>query len=547
MKKRTRSLIAVILTMALVLAIGIPGLAAGIGIFPNDDNRYTIQPVKHYDTYTVLGDSITAGVNCQDYYRYYNADGTYVSSGSVDYDLIAKAAWWDRGDSRRVEGTYPALVEDMVTANKVNHFSRIGYRTDELRILLDDNYYGDELTPTLLEFLGETYSVDINGWIENRTAFQQAVADADLLTLDIGSNDVLMTVWFKAIGMLYGENASLGTIANVMGQVAQSAQDPTNMMSAVLQLMNSAVGATKTLAELAQAMLEAEIDFRTNFKAITDRIYELNPDVDLVVVGVYNGAKEIRVSKDIDLQAGKLGDAAFMAINNYIANLCPNHTKYKYVDVWNITLSGAPSLLDMIGDLSLVGTLMTVDHPNETGHAEIAKEIRAVLPKVDSKTEVTPKTTKEDTKAVEAKAEDTKAAKAEEPAKRWVKQADDGNWYCYLGDEIERSYTGIAQNEYGWWRIVNGKVDFKANSIYQNEFGWWKCTNGKVTFNENGIYQNRYGWWKCTNSKVTFQETGIFQNKYGKWYCKNSKVDFKKFGKVTYDGKTYTVVGGKAF
>ena len=127
----------------------------------------------------------------------------------------------------------------------------------------------------------------------------------------------------------------------------------------------------------------------------------------------------------------------------------------------------------MIGDLSLIGALMTVDHPNETGHAEIAKEIRAVLPK------------------------------AAEPAKRWVKQAEDGNWYCYLGDEIDRSYTGIAQNQ--------------------------------------------YGWWKCTNGKVTFRETGIFQNKYGKWYCKNSKVDFKKFGKVTYDGKTYTVVGGKAF
>ena len=66
MKKRTRSLIALVLTLALVIAIGIPGIAAGIGIFPADDNRYTIQPVKHYDTYTVFGDSITAGVNCND-------------------------------------------------------------------------------------------------------------------------------------------------------------------------------------------------------------------------------------------------------------------------------------------------------------------------------------------------------------------------------------------------------------------------------------------------------------------------------------------------
>lgn len=557
--KKTRSIIAVLLTLAIVLAVGIPGIAAGIGFFPGDDNRYTIQPVKHYDTYTVYGDSITAGVNCEDYYRYYNEDGTYESSGSYSSSKAAAAASWDRGDNRRVDGTYPALVEDMVTAKTVNHYSRIGYRSDELRIMLDDNYYGDDLTPTLLEFLGETYSVSIDDWLLNRPGFQQAAVDADLITLGIGSNDILMTVWFKAIGMLYGENASLGTITSGLGKIAQSAQNPTEMATTVLGMLNSMYGTTKTVAELAQAMLEAEIDFRTNFKAITDKIYELNPDVDLVVVGIYNGAKEIKVSSDIGLQVGKLGDAAFIAINNYIANLCPNRTKYTYVDVWNITLGEAPSLLDMIQNIGLIGTLMTVDHPTETGHAEIAKEIRAALPKEDSETEVTPKETKAteteatevkatETKAAETKATETKAAaaKADEKATRWVKKnpADD-KWYCYMGDDIEWSYTGIAQNEYGWWRIVNGAVDFTANSIYQNEYGWWKCTNGKVTFDENEIYQNQYGWWKCTNSKVTFQETGIFKNKYGKWYCKDSKVDFSKNGKVTFGGKTYTVKNGK--
>ena len=55
----------------------------------------------------------------------------------------------------------------------------------------------------------------------------------------------------------------------------------------------------------------------------------------------------------------------------------------------------------------------------------------------------------------------------------------------------------------------------------------------------------RLGWWKTTNGKVTFKETGIFQNENGKWYVRNSQVDFTKFGRVKYDGKTYTVMGGK--
>lgn len=472
MKKRCRSLLALLLTLAMVFAIGIPGIAAGIGMFPGDDNRYTIQPVKHYDTYTYLGDSIAAGVNLDDYYHYYNEDGSYDTTSTRDPAKTYVA--WDRGDARRVEKSYPALVEDMVTADTTNHFSRIGYRSDELRIMLDDNFYGDDLTPTLLEFLGETYSVSIDDWIKHRPEFQQAVVDADLITLGIGSNDILMTVWFKAIGLLYGENASLGTIAGAIGSIAQGAQNPSDMFSGMLQMLNSLYGTSKTLTELANAMLEAEVDFRVNFKAITDKIHALNPNADLVVIGLYNGAKEICVSSDIGLQVGKLGDAAFLAINNYMANLCPNRKYYKYVDVWNITLGAAPSLLDMIRNVGLIGTLMTVDHPSDTGHAEIAAEIRAVLPKVNEQTETTPKP---------------------DTTRRIKKNPEDGKWYCYVGDTIDTTFNGLAKNEYGWW----------------------KCTNGVVTFNEKGLFSNENGTWYVKKSKVDFLFTGKVKQD-GKYY-----------------------------
>lgn len=593
MKKTSRKLVALLLTLAMILAIGIPGLAAGIGFFPSDDARYNIQPCKHYDTYTVYGDSITAGVNTQDYYHYYNADGTYTASSSIDWGRIAAADHWDNGDERRVEGTYPALVEDYITADKVNHLSHIGYRTDELRILLDDSYYGDDLTPTLLNFLGATYGINLDGWMKNRTRYQQAAVDADIITMGIGSNDVLMTIWFNAIGLLYGENASLGTITNGINQIAQSSnsQNATDLLSAVLSMLNGLYGTTKTLAELANALLEAEVDFRTNFKAITDKIYELNPDVDLYVIGVYNGAKEIKVSSDIGLQVGKLGDAAFLAINNYMANLCPNRNKYHYVDVWNITLGEAPSLLGIIQNVSLINSLMTVDHPTEVGHAEIAKEIRAQLPKVDEKTETTPKTTKsaETTKATTTTktttttkaGQTTKAAattkasgstKTAETSKteptRWVKKNPaDGKWYCYKGDDIEYTYTGIAKNENGWWRIVDGEVDFNAKGIFKNEYGWWYVEGGKVQFDHTGIDQNQYGWWRVKNGKVDFDANGVYKNQNGwwyveggrvdfgftgiasnengSWYIKNGKVDFSKNGKVKFQGKTYTIKNGK--
>ena len=171
-----------------------------------------------------------------------------------------------------------------------------------------------------------------------------------------------------------------------------------------------------------------------------------------------------------------------------------------------------------------------------------------------------------------------------------IVKGTDGKWAKYVNGKVDTSYTGIAKNQYGWWRVKDGYVDFNANGIYKNEYGWWKTTNGKVTFNEtgifkneygwwrvenskvdfsaNGIYKNQYGWWKTTNGKVTFKENGVFKNeygwwkvenskvnfnftgiasnKYGKWYVKNGKVDFTKNGRVTYNSKTYTITNGKA-
>lgn len=118
-------------------------------------------------------------------------------------------------------------------------------------------------------------------------------------------------------------------------------------------------------------------------------------------------------------------------------------------------------------------------------------------------------------------------------------------WWKTTNGKVTFKETGIFKNEYGWWRVVNSKVDFNANGIYKNDYGWWKTTNGKVTFKENGVFKNDYGWWKVKNSKVDFNFTGIASNKYGSWYVKNGKVDFSKNGKVQYNGKTYSVKNGK--
>ena len=119
-------------------------------------------------------------------------------------------------------------------------------------------------------------------------------------------------------------------------------------------------------------------------------------------------------------------------------------------------------------------------------------------------------------------------------------------WWRVENGKVNFKATGVYQNDYGWWRVETGKVNFKANKIYQNSYGWWKTTDGKVTFNENGVFQNDFGWWKVKDSKVDFSFTGIASNSYGDWYLEDGKVRFDKSGSVKYNGKNYIIENGKA-
>ena len=119
-------------------------------------------------------------------------------------------------------------------------------------------------------------------------------------------------------------------------------------------------------------------------------------------------------------------------------------------------------------------------------------------------------------------------------------------WWRVENGKVNFKSTGVYQNDYGWWRVETGKVNFKANKIYQNAYGWWKTTDGKVTFNENGVFQNDFGWWKVKDSKVDFSFTGIASNSYGDWYLEDGKVRFDKSGSVKYNGKNYIIENGKA-
>ena len=85
----------------------------------------------------------------------------------------------------------------------------------------------------------------------------------------------------------------------------------------------------------------------------------------------------------------------------------------------------------------------------------------------------------------------------------------------------------------------------KGVKVTQVDGIWVATRNGFIDTSYTGVAQNGFGWWKVTKGYVDFDYTGIAQNQYGSWYVKDGKVDFTYTGSYEFAGTTFNVVTGE--
>ena len=528
--KRTRKVLALLLALVMAMsAICISAFAAH---------------KKQYQSYTFFGDSVTTGFGIDSYF------------------VVAKEQASGTAEGARVPGAYPDLVAKGVGIDEDNpnyyNEAHSGWRTSELRETLDPSYNNDDGAAAKALSKGMAGDKALADPQDPRLQerMRERLAKSDLVTIDLGSNDIQLPIIMALYAAIYPQYASYFGQPEYKDWVIEDMLKKYGSENDLIVKLTEAVakihGIEYALEIVSKAALSGLYKFHTNYPAIIKMIHEIAPNADIYVIGLYNPLSDTAISDQIPIKIGKALDPVMMSLNLYLAQLNPAKKYYTYVDAFNTSVIGTITLTSLVGkDMNLAGMgdyTMNI-HPNEKGHAYIADQVLKAIPDVEDPAPAE-EPAQQDPAQEPAQDQPQPATPAkEEPADKdllnGVCQGPDGKWAMYVDGVVDTGYTGIAQNKYGWWRIENGYVNFNAQSIYQNEYGWWKCTDGKVTFKEQEIYQNQYGWWKCTDSEVTFKETGIFKNKYGKWYCKNSKVDFNKNGKVKYNGKTYTVKNGK--
>lgn len=323
--KATKKTLALILALVIAFSLCAPAFAAGA------DNHY------RYAKYVALGDSIPAG------YGPYNTE-------ILGY--------------QRVDVSYPAILADTL-GSELEPLAYSAFRTQEMRYMLEDDYAGDEYM-----FKLNNLSDDPEYLAAMKRETQKQVAEADLITLQLGSNDIMTHALLEMKDLLpqSAQTEADEMIENscCLAEAFSKIYELADTLGLVGDLVNAAV----------TGMYYGYTEYLKNIPLIVEDIYALNPDVTLVMVGMYNPVPHMKLTNVSVLEIGRVADVLSLLINTYLSKTCKYADDYIFVDIPNVETFPVPPFLTP----EFMDDVITCVHPTIDSHKYIAQQILKALP-----------------------------------------------------------------------------------------------------------------------------------------------------------------------
>jgi len=288
---------------------------------------------EQYD-YVALGDSIAAG---------YGLEGFGAVAGESG-ELVFTVP----------DGCFPSIIA-----------GELGYKLANLAVSGDD-------TAALLERMEtEQYS--------------RSVKAAELITLTIGSNDILVPVMEKLAEkyMPVIMERLLQTEADEKTEQEIQSADSVQQLFEVIQGLNDYLCSD----EMAQ-VLDAQVEqFKVNWNTIIDTLRAWNPDAVLIVTNYYNPYAMMNLNIGyigLNLNIGNMAQRYLDQMNAYITENERNGELYTVADVTetstNVKLDMAALSGAMFGaEVDLTNAINLDPHPDAAGHVYFAEQIKAAL------------------------------------------------------------------------------------------------------------------------------------------------------------------------
>ena len=329
MKKLFKSSIAVLLLLTLLSGLSVSMAAT------------TEKKHLDYKSYVLLGDSVASGWS----------------------DIEHRNSTFNR-----VEGSYGALLADDLGVDVYHPMACIGFRTNDLRYIFEDDY--DYESDRFLFYSISKEEVD-----SRIPGIRKAVSEADLITLNVGCNDLGSYVGWHVIEqmeLLVADNEEFFTKAREILEKNGTASDT---VDSLIDIASLAGCLPEVIKAIPVAIKEGFDSFFSNWTILVEDIRALNPDAILVAIGMFDNslqdetmsAKTIDESADsFDLEAAKAKLSIGQMIVDYANKpMRDNAEKYGYIFI------------------NPVGTLCEKQHPSYAGHRHIADLILEALPSAD--------------------------------------------------------------------------------------------------------------------------------------------------------------------
>lgn len=262
-----------------------------------------------------------------------------------------------------IKNTYGDLVAEYYDIPNGFFAARSGWRTHEALIALDDSYNGDNYST---EWLKPWSGFSLKQVQNERTNYQTNIQKADLITINLGNNNLIGTLNYTV-----GKVFKLSTAGTPCEKAALEAIEHARTLTPFegFQYMLDAaelMGKAKILVEeVLKDYPQAVADFKRTWDVLIARIRELNPTADILAIGMYNALGNV-----IDGFVDGLGtpfklatDPLIADINSYMRCGSRYADEYVYVDVTGVDLTGSPE----------------GSHLGKVGHEYYAKQIENAI------------------------------------------------------------------------------------------------------------------------------------------------------------------------
>ena len=331
MKRKNRRRIAGLLVLVMITALlCIPSQAA------SSVNAYG------FDRYVAMGDSISHGLT-----EKYHSGPDFGCYATGYASLLAGRLGLTEGVPTVTQPGYNCDPE-FYTADRDGDYSYSPWaysalRSREILYQLDGgfDYTEDEFTRYWLH--SEIPQMDVD-----RDLLHAQLQKADLITLGVGSNDVLIgpmmiTIWemADARGMRRGDMEDIVKGSIGFGTVPDDVEfDKTEIITTFLKGM-------------LPRLMSGYREFLVNFPNILGEIRNLNPDAQIVLVGLSNPLHDLSLTGKLPVSLGEMLDGVLAPMNLVIAGVGASYG-CTYVDATDVKLDSSvhPSMNEGCPDIA---------------------------------------------------------------------------------------------------------------------------------------------------------------------------------------------------